>query len=715
MPERWTRAVLRLRLVILVCWLAALAAGVWASFALPDLLSSSFVVPGSDSARAQAILEREFGERPDGTFVVVFPVSNPSDERIQAQLQRRLASATRSVPTGRASEIRRGAGLLYGDVETRLALQDAKRYTDDLRRALRGSPAALVTGQPAIQHDVDPVFASDLRRAEAVAVPLALLALVAVLGVSLAVAIPFVFAACTIGATLACVAVVAHHFPTATYVTNLVELIGLGLAIDYSLLVVHRFREELDRGDTIDEAVVRTMATAGRTVVFSGVAVAVGLALLLLVPVPLIRSVGVGGLLIPLVSIAAAVTLQPVLLSLLGRRGMRRVPIGARLAPRTGGPEDPERGAWARLARVVTRRPVPFLVAGTAVLVAAAIPALALDVSPGSLTDIPGSLPSARGAELLRAGVGQGAVAPTIVVADGGAGGAMRSGPTWTAVDRLADALFHDPEVFVVATGRRPPYVDDGRRYARVVVAGRNDFGAEETRRLVHRIREELIPAAGFPEGARVWAGGAPAQGVDFLARAYGAFPWIVLAVLAITYLGLLRAFRSLVLPLKAIVLNILTVAAVFGLLVVVFQWSAGGRLLGLHEGEVEAWVPIFLFATLFGLSMDYEVFLVSRMRESWDHVHDNARAVAHGLERTGRIITAAALIMVAAFSGFVAGRIAGLQQLGVGLVLGILLDATIVRAILVPSLMAVLGRWNWWLPAPVARLARIKPSPLQP
>jgi RND superfamily putative drug exporter len=197
-----------------------------------------------------------------------------------------------------------------------------------------------------------------------------------------------------------------------------------------------------------------------------------------------------------------------------------------------------------------------------------------------------------------------------------------------------------------------------------------------------------------------VYVGGGPAQGVDYLSRSYAWFPWLVLAALALTYVLLLRAFRSVVLPLKAVVLNLLTVAAVYGLLVVGFRYGVGADVLGLYRTpQIEGWIPIFLFALLFGLSMDYEVFLVTRMRESWDQVHDNARAVAHGLERTGRIVTAAAMIMVAAFSGFVAGRVAGLQEFGVGLSLAILIDATLVRAILVPALMAIFGRWNWWLP----------------
>jgi len=210
-------------------------------------------------------------------------------------------------------------------------------------------------------------------------------------------------------------------------------------------------------------------------------------------------------------------------------------------------------------------------------------------------------------------------------------------------------------------------------------------------------------------------AGGAPPQGIDFLDQSYRYFPWLVVAVLVLTYLLLMRAFRSAILPLKAVILNLLSVGASYGMLVIVFKWGVGKDLLGLYQfGQVEGWIPIFLFAMLFGLSMDYEVFLVTRMREAWDEGETNAEAVAHGLERTGRIVTAAAIVMCAAFSGFVAGRIVGLQEFGLGLAVAIFVDATLIRAILVPSLMALFGRYNWWLPPRVARIVRVAPSPLR-
>ena len=681
-PERWTRAVLRFRGAVLVCWLLILGVGIFAAIRTGPLLSNTFSVPGTDSDRARAILERDFGERPDGVFTVLFRA--PPSAR--AALQRRLTPAARSVPSGRATKLQASGGVVWGEVDSTLDLQHAKHYTVALRHALTGSPRALVTGQPAIQHDLEPILSSDLRRGEAIALPIALLVLIVIFGLSLAVLVPFVFAACTITGTLALVYAAAHAFTMVSYVTNLVELIGLGLAVDYSLLIVYRFREELSGEGSTPDAIVRTMATAGRAVLFSGATVAIGLALLLLVPVPFIRSLGVGGVLVPLVSIVAATTLQPALLSLLGRRvGVRR---------------GRDAGFWASLARAIMRRPVAFLAGGAAILVAAAAPALYLQVTPGTISALPSAAEAVRGLTLLRDRVGAGALTPTEIVIDAGAPGRARATAVHAATQRLADLVFHDPEAYVTATGLRAPYVDAGGRYARVVVAGRHEYGDERSQAFVRRLRRTLVPRAHFPPGVRVLAGGGPPQGVDYLDRSYGWFPWLVLGALALTYLVLVRAFRSLLLPLKAIVLNVLSVAAVYGLLVVVFRWGVGADVLGLYRvPQIEGWIPIFLFAMLFGLSMDYEVFLVTRMREAWDDVHDNTRAVAHGLERTGRIVTAAAAIMIAAFSGFVAGRVVGLQEFGVGLSLAVLVDVTVVRACLVPALMAIFGRWNWWLP----------------
>jgi RND superfamily putative drug exporter len=362
------------------------------------------------------------------------------------------------------------------------------------------------------------------------------------------------------------------------------------------------------------------------------------------------------------------------------------------------------------------RRPAVFLLAGAALLVAAAIPVYALKLTPGSAEGIPRFPQAVRGFDTLRDAVGPGALSPTQIVVDTGRAGGADDGAVQRAIRSLVARVEADPETVLVRAAPRPPLVDARRRFEQIVVVGRHEYGEAAAQSFVRRLRRELIPAAHFPPGARVLAGGGPAQGVDFLHQAYRYFPWLVLGVLVVTYVLLLRAFRSLLLPLKAVLLNLLSVAASYGMLVLMFKWGLGKTVFGLYQfGQVEGWIPIFLFAMLFGLSMDYEVFLVTRMREEWDHRQDNRHAVAFGLERTGRIVTAAAVIMVAAFSGFVAGRIVGLQEFGLGLAVAILVDATIVRALLVPSLMAYFGRYNWWLPARVARLVRVEPSPLEP
>ncbi len=580
-------------------------------------------------------------------------------------------------------------------------------------RAALGHPPGVsqvyVTGAAAIQHDLDPVFNRDLKHGELlIAVPIALLVLLFVFGLSWAVTIPLVFAACTISGTLGIVYGVASVWATPTYATNLVQLIGLGIAVDYSLLIVYRFREELALGKSKDDAIVRTMETAGRAVVFSGIAVALGLALLVAMPLPFIRMLGVAGFLIPIVSILGAVTLQPVLLSYYGRRGTVR---RADHVGRAGRPR----------ARVLGRaRADDHATAGR--------------VSPGGdggarRDGDPGVLDPAHAGLDLRDPADLGVRARLRPLAEGGRRRRGRAGPDpRRGEDRLrarpcceggsrpARRLAREGSRGREGLRRSSARASSTRanRFRQVLVAGRHDYGFPQEQALVKRIRSDLIPAAGFPETTQVLVGGGPGQGVDFLHQAYTYFVPLILAVLVLTYFLLMRAFRSLLLPLKAVLLNLLSVAAAYGMLVVFFRFGLGQTLFGLYQfSQVEGWIPIFLFAMLFGLSMDYEVFLVTRMREAWDEGADNETAVAYGLERTGRIITAAAIIMCAAFSGFVAGSIVGLQEFGLGLAVAIFVDATIVRCILVPSMMAILGRWNWWLPAWAARIVRVEPSPL--
>jgi RND superfamily putative drug exporter len=458
------------------------------------------------------------------------------------------------------------------------------------------------------------------------------------------------------------------------------------------------------------------MKTAGRATLFSGAVVAVGLALLVFMPVPFMRSMGVGGMLVPLFSIAASATFLPALLAMMGTKVNRlRVIPRSILEHRAQG----RTGVWTRLARSIMRRPVLYLVVAGGLMIGLALPALGLHVTSGDNRGVPLTKESTEGYELLRNTLGPGALAPNQIVIDTGRPGGAYAPSVIAAESRLVAQLRRDPEVkpsTILSPSELPPgpvgrkvaernsLVDSSGQIAQIRVAGHGDSGTSEAQDLVHRIRDTYIPGARFGE-AEVVLSGAPAFGVDFVETAYGAFPWLVLAVLILSYLLLLRAFRSVVLPLKAVLLNLLSVSATYGVLVLVFQE-------GLHSGlglegtpQIEGWIPIFLFAMLFGLSMDYEVFLLSRIREEWDKRHDNEEAVAYGLEHTGRIITAAALIMIAAFSGFTAGSFVGLQEFGVGLSAAILLDATIVRAILVPALMKLLGDWNWYLPKRVERV----------
>ena len=361
------------------------------------------------------------------------------------------------------------------------------------------------------------------------------------------------------------------------------------------------------------------------------------------------------------------------------------------------------------------RRPAVFAAGTAALLIALALPVFALELGPGSNQGIPQDLEGVQGLNVISEAVGEGALAPTEIVGDTGRAGGVDNAAVRSALGDLQLGLQEDPEVAQVNFGAGPQYVDESGRYFRMEVVGKSEYGSPPALDFVDRLRDDIVPAAGFPESVVVYAGGGPPSGVDFLDLTYGAFPWLVLGVLLLTYVLLLRAFRSVVLPLKAIVLNLLSIGAAYGLLVIFFKWGGADTVGLIAFDQIEGWIPVFVFAMVFGLSMDYEVFLVSRMREEWDAGRDNETAVSLGLAKTGRIVTAAGLVMFAAFMGFVAGSIVGLQQFGFGLAMAILIDVTIVRALLVPSAMALFGRWNWWLPANVAKVFRVKPSPLAP
>ncbi len=725
--ESWTRRMIRHRKKVLALWLVLLLLGGAGAANLGDLLSNRFSVPGAEAERGLNLLKERFDERGDGAFTLVVKTDRPvaGTPAVRREVARAAGTAAGAVPGARPGPVLVAApNVAYAQINTPLENAEAAKATPDIRERLPHIAGAqtYLSGFPAINHDTQKLYNEDLAKGEMIAIPIALLVLAFMFGSLVAIGIPFAFAFVTIPSTLGAVWIIAHVMDMAVYVTNIVTLIGFAIAIDYSMLVVFRFREELAKQDAVEDALVTTMRTAGRATLFSGAVVAIGLALLVFMPLPFMRSMGVGGLLVPLFSIAAAATFLPALLAVTGHRINRLRVVPRRVLEARA---DGRAGFWTRLSRSIMRRPVLYLVCSSVLMLALAAPALGLKLTGGDNRGVPLTVEATQGLALLQDSLGPGALAPHQIAIDTKRAGGATAPAMLAAQRRLLAELRKDPEIKPqtlqapallpqtpagVAAATRANLVDKDARVAQIRVAGRGDAGTEEAMDLVHRIRDRYVPAAHFDPGTDVIVTGAPAFGVDFLDRAYGAFPWLVIAVLVLSYLLLLRAFRSIVLPAKAVVMNLLSIAATYGVLVIVFRHGLGESI-GLQQSpQIEAWIPIFLFAMLFGLSMDYEVFLLSRMREEWDRLHDNAAAVASGLEHTGRIITAAAIIMIAAFAGFSAGSFVGLQEFGVGLSAAILFDATVVRALLVPALMKLLGNWNWYLPEGMSRVLRLKP-----
>ncbi len=672
----------RVRALVLALWVLAALAGLLGYAQLGSRLTTSLAVPGTQSARADQLLTA-FHENIEGAVTIVVPhVSDrtaPGDER-------RLREALARVPALHVVADQRVAGIQLVDLESPLSLNAAAALTGPLRAALarEGVAGALVTGPAALQYDVTPVLRHDLVVGEIAAGAATVLLLVALLGVGWAVLVPLVVAALTTATALGVVDLLAGHVLMVLYVPNVVALVGLGLAVDYALLVVHRMRRELARSAPAT-AVLATMATAGRTVLLSGSVVAIGLATLLAVPVPLVRSLGVAGLVVPVVALASALTLLPALLSLLGARLAGRGLLGG----------DPATGRWARITRRVVAHPVRVLLASLVALGALGAGAAQLHLTPGSLTAIPSEMPSARAISLVGSTIGPGFLTPLEVLIDTGRPGGANAPAEVAARQSLATTLLTTPGVSLVALDTRPPYVDATHRIARVLVIGPDEFGAPASQALVGVVRRD-VAATSWPTGTTWAVGGAPAQGVDFLHAIYGPLPFLVAGALAIALAALSAAFSSFLLALLAVLLDLVTVAVSYGALVVVFREGAG-RLLGTyHVGQIEGWVPVFVFAVLFGLSMDYEVFIVARVREAHDRGLSTREALVEGLAETGGVVTSAAAIMVAALAGFVIGRVAGLQELGVGLGVGVALDATIVRGLVLPALVTLLGDRVW-------------------
>ncbi|CAB4589541.1 unannotated protein [freshwater metagenome] len=712
MLTRLTRSVIRFRLPIVFLWIAIIAFGSFASMGVGAKLSTSLAVPGSDSTKAEELQSKIFGENSEGTFTVVYPLNKTTVDQLE-NIENRIAIAASSIESGKVIQSKVFDGILYAAISTSLNLRDASRLTEDLRSALdsQGLLGAMVTGPPAIQGDFEPILDSNLHTGALLALGIALAVLIMIFGLSRAIVIPFITAGATIAAAISVIYLLADHFLMVLYIPNVVELIGLGLAIDYSILIAHRFIAERKlHPDDPEGAVIATMATAGRTVLLSGVTASIGLATLFLVPIPFIRSLGAAGLVVPVVSVLAALTLQPILLYYLGRSGFKSYWIAG-----TFNRSDEMQGVWAKIAGVVIKRPWHILVSSVIILLIAASSIFSLQLTPTSLRAIPSGIESSEGLNFVVDHVGPGLVTPTVIMIDYGKPDQAELPINEKMRTALGLSIISDDAALGGSTDSTPQYVDSTGRYQRIFIMGLHEFGAPESQAFIQRIRDTYIPQSELARVATIYVGGAAAQGVDFLNLAYGTFPYIFVTALALAYFLLIRFFRSLILPLVAVILDLISLAATYGLLVAVFKFGFLSSILGTYQvDQIEGWVPIFLFAVLFGLSMDYEVFIVTRMREARDKGVSNSEAIREGLAHTGGVVTAAAIILVGALGGLANGDIAGLQELGVGLAFGILIDATIVRSLLLPSVMVILGKWNWWLPSVVAKAAMTKASPLK-
>jgi RND superfamily putative drug exporter len=466
----------------------------------------------------------------------------------------------------------------------------------------------------------------------------------------------------------------------------LVALIGLGVAIDYSLIIVVRWREERAHGLVGDEAVVRAMETAGRAVVFSGTTVAIGLLAMIVLPLPFLRSIGYAGMLIPLISVIVASTLLPVVLA----------KVGNRLDWPHVRTDDKASRSWTRWAQLVVRR--RWVAAGSAALVLAALVLAATSLQPGTanVNDLSKSGDARVGLMALEnSGIGPGALEPIEILAGGGASPA-----------RVASAVASVAGVHGAVAPGGAEWQRRGTALVDVIPVA--DGSTSAGRDVVTNVR-----SAAHAVGPGVRVGGIGAENADFVSAIYGSFPLMIALIAVLTFLLLGRAFRSLLLPLKAVVLNVISVSAAWGVITLFWQQGHGSNaVFGIPATHsVTSWIPLMVFAFLFGLSMDYEVFILARMREEYDRTGSTDAAVVGGIGRTGRLVTSAALILFLAFVSMASGPETDVKVFATGLAAGIMLDATVIRALLVPAVVSLFGRWNWWLPALPARWLRVEPS----
>jgi len=711
MFERWGRVVYRRRrLVLVISLLAVVFAAVWGTGVFSKLQSSGGFTPAnSESQQASNLATGAFG-RDAGDVVVLY--SSPDQ-------------AVRS-PGFRSSVTRTLAGLPHGQVlsyqtywstkspqfisasgrETYAVLELAG--ADDAARiksfdAIKGDLAApglqtQIGGFTPTEQAINKQVTADIGRAEGFSMPVLLIVMLIIFGSLAAASLPLAIGGIAILGSFTALRLLTLGTTVSIYSINITTILGLGLAIDYGLFLVSRFREELRGQPTVEDAVARTVATAGRTVAVSGITVATALASLMLFPETFLRSMGYGGVATVLVDMLAALTVMPALLAVLGPRVnalriRRSLPAGTRGGLGGSSPRN-DTGAWYRIASSVMRRPVLYAIPIVVVLLALGAPFLRVTWGGTDATALPSGAGPRVVTEALNRDFPGNPTAPieSVVRFTGPVEG---SPARQAALASYVSGLEHVPGV----TGAQISGVSGD--IARVDMRYGPGPNSSAARAIVGQVREIAPPA-----GARAYVGGPSAQLVDELSSLGRTLPWMALVVALATFVLLFLAFGSVVLPVKAIVMNVLSLSAMYGVVVWIFQ---EGHLSGLLNftptGTIDPTMPILMFAIMFGLSMDYEVFLLSRVRERYDIIGDNTAAVAGGLQRTGGLITSLALLLVIVIGAFSASGITFIKLLGVGMIVALILDATVVRVLLVPAVMRLLGDANWWAPKPLRRL----------
>ena len=683
-------------------WIGTVVASlVIVSLFLGDTLTTEGEVTSpTDSKRAEELIAQHIPPSPDDpaqgvteVVVISFGDGQVDRQRVQAFADELRGLGAATIVTS-ADEGQENLDAADGSATAVLVgLGTNEDRLGDVIDAVKGldeqpGVEAAITGDLTVDEDFSKLSEEDLQKGELFfGAPAALIVLLLVFGAVVAGVIPLVLALLAIFVALALTAIVGQVFDLSVFVTNMIFGMGLALGIDYSLFILSRFRESRAGGREKLDAIGTAGATASRAVLFSGAAFVLAMTGLVLVPNTIMRSLATGAILVGIVSVAAALTLLPAVISLLGDRiNSLPVPFFSRA---TAGSES---RFWGRIVRAVMRRPVVSLVAAVALLLAAAVPALSLDSGTAGISTLPDRFESKKGFLLLNREFPGQTTDPVRIVVEGD----TASPDVQDAVARLEDEL-GQRDIFGTPTTETSP--DGAIEVITVPVAG--DSVSPEAVAAVRELRSDVVPQALAGSGARAFVGGNTAEEVDYYDVMDAWLPIVLTFVLGLSFVLLTLAFRSVVVPATAIAMNLLSVGAAYGLLVLVFVKGVGNELFGFQQVDIiEAWVPLFLFAVLFGLSMDYQVFLLSRIRERYSQTGDNDDAVSFGVGSTARLITGAALIIIAVFAGFARGDLVMFQQMGFGIAVALFIDATIIRSVVVPATMTLLGRWNWYLPS---------------